>query len=156
MDLFSPKLWRGYGTVCNLAEALRSGAGDTHRHRVRVFPCSGRDGVKSLRPTHMGLHPQMQYSRVIRNAGIRLTPDIRPGLTVRPNDLICHVGIFTTWSTYSRTDGLRFEYESLSRKNSSLGLVNLEGWWYKGTSLIRKRTTLGPYRRPVPRVLGGS
>ena len=25
----------------------------------------------------------------------------------------------------------------------------------RGTSLIRKRTPLGPYRRPVPRVLGG-
>ena len=27
---------------------------------------------------------------------------------------------------------------------------------YRGTSLIRKRTPLGPYRRPIPRVLGGS
>ena len=27
---------------------------------------------------------------------------------------------------------------------------------YRGTSLIRKRTPLGPYRRPMPRVLGGS
>ena len=27
---------------------------------------------------------------------------------------------------------------------------------YRGTSLIRKRTPLGPYRRPTPRVLGGS
>ena len=27
---------------------------------------------------------------------------------------------------------------------------------YRGTSLSRKRTTLGPYRRPLPRVLGGS
>jgi len=26
---------------------------------------------------------------------------------------------------------------------------------YRDTSLIRKRTSLGPYRRPVPRVLGG-
>ena len=26
---------------------------------------------------------------------------------------------------------------------------------YGGTSLIRKRTPLGPYRRPMPRVLGG-
>ena len=26
---------------------------------------------------------------------------------------------------------------------------------YRGTSLIRKRTTPGPYRRPMPRVLGG-
>ena len=26
---------------------------------------------------------------------------------------------------------------------------------YRGTSLIRKRTPLGPYRRPMPRVLGG-
>jgi len=27
---------------------------------------------------------------------------------------------------------------------------------YRGTSLIRKRTTLGSYRRPMPRVLRGS
>ena len=27
---------------------------------------------------------------------------------------------------------------------------------YRGTSLIRIRTPLGPYRRPMPRVLGGS
>ena len=27
---------------------------------------------------------------------------------------------------------------------------------YRDTSLIRKRTPLGPYRRPMPRVLGGS
>jgi len=27
---------------------------------------------------------------------------------------------------------------------------------YRGTSLIRKRTLLGPYRRPMPRVLWGS
>jgi len=26
---------------------------------------------------------------------------------------------------------------------------------YRGTSLIRKRTPLGPYRRRMPRVLGG-
>ena len=27
---------------------------------------------------------------------------------------------------------------------------------YRGTSLTRKRTLLGPYRGPMPRVLGGS
>ena len=27
---------------------------------------------------------------------------------------------------------------------------------YRGTSVIRKRTPLGPYRKPMPRVLGGS
>ena len=27
---------------------------------------------------------------------------------------------------------------------------------YRGTSLIRKRYPIGPYRRPMPRVLGGS
>ena len=27
---------------------------------------------------------------------------------------------------------------------------------YRGTSPIRKRTPLGPYRRPMPRILGGS
>ena len=27
---------------------------------------------------------------------------------------------------------------------------------YRGTSLIKKRTPLGPYRRPMPRVPGGS
>ena len=27
---------------------------------------------------------------------------------------------------------------------------------HRGTSLIRKRTPLGPYRRPIPRLLWGS
>ena len=27
---------------------------------------------------------------------------------------------------------------------------------YRGTSLTRKRNPLGPYRKPMPRVLGGS
>ena len=27
---------------------------------------------------------------------------------------------------------------------------------YRGTSLTRKRSTLGPYRKPMPRVLGGA
>ena len=27
---------------------------------------------------------------------------------------------------------------------------------YRGSSLIRKRTSLGPYRGPMPRALGGS
>ena len=30
------------------------------------------------------------------------------------------------------------------------------GVQYRGTSLTRKHRPLGPYRRPVPRVLGGS
>ena len=29
------------------------------------------------------------------------------------------------------------------------------GVWYTGTSLTRKRNHPGPYRRPMPRVLGG-
>jgi len=32
----------------------------------------------------------------------------------------------------------------------------LEGRAYMGSSLVRKRTPLGPYRRPMPGVLGGS
>ena len=29
-------------------------------------------------------------------------------------------------------------------------------WEYRGTSLIRNNPLLGPYGRPMPRVLGGS
>jgi len=32
----------------------------------------------------------------------------------------------------------------------------LPNTYFRGTSLTRKRTSLGPYRRPMPRVLGGS
>ena len=32
----------------------------------------------------------------------------------------------------------------------------ISGDIYRGTSLTRKRTPLGPYHRPMPRVLGGS
>jgi hypothetical protein len=34
--------------------------------------------------------------------------------------------------------------------------LSVPRWTYKGTSTIRKRLPLGPYRRPVPMVLGGS
>ena len=34
--------------------------------------------------------------------------------------------------------------------------VQINPLHYRGTSLIRNRTPLGPYRRPMPRVLGGS
>ena len=49
---------------------------------------------------------------------------------------------------------------SLSRFCSDTGRVagpqGLCLFTYRGTSPIRKRLPLGPYRRPVPRVLGGS
>jgi len=61
---------------------------------------------------------------------------------------------------------------ALSRETSSMMLKRFRGeinntrhpWgilrsWelvYRGTSRIRKRTPLGPYRRPMPRVVGGS
>jgi len=35
-------------------------------------------------------------------------------------------------------------------------IVNLDQPTYRVTSLMRKRTPLGPYRRPILRVLGGS
>jgi hypothetical protein len=37
-----------------------------------------------------------------------------------------------------------------------LRLLLCEGTPYWGTSLTRKRNPLGPYRRSMPRVLGGS
>ena len=54
-----------------------------------------------------------------------------------------------------------YKHIYIERKNTSEGLFQLAedvAWpeTYRGTSLTRKRTPLGPYRRPVPRVLGGS
>ena len=34
--------------------------------------------------------------------------------------------------------------------------IRTRGFLYRGRSLTRKRTPTGPYRRPMPRVLGGS
>ena len=39
---------------------------------------------------------------------------------------------------------------------SSLHPQTLHSNLYRGTSLMRKRTPLGPYRTPMTRVLGGS
>ena len=47
---------------------------------------------------------------------------------------------------------------SLQQAYASEHRSTLRAIWsklYKGTSLTIKRTPLGPYRRPVPRVLGG-
>jgi len=41
-------------------------------------------------------------------------------------------------------------------RKRALFLATRPGAMYRGTSLIRKRTPLGPYSRPMPRVLGGS
>ena len=52
---------------------------------------------------------------------------------------------------------LRFRVEGLG-----LRVLGFRAWGcrnsgtYRGTSLTRKRTPLGPYRRPMLRVLGGS
>ena len=45
----------------------------------------------------------------------------------------------------------------LGRPAAPRGFVSCFGrcQWYGGTSIIRKRTPLRPYRRPMPRVLGG-
>jgi hypothetical protein len=44
-----------------------------------------------------------------------------------------------------------------TRKNDSLDeKTPVVASGYRGTSLIRKRTAQGPYRSPMPRVLGGS
>ena len=42
--------------------------------------------------------------------------------------------------------------DGCAKTEPRLGPHNL----YTGTSLTRKRTPLGPYRRPMPRVLEGS
>ena len=42
-----------------------------------------------------------------------------------------------------------------ARAGKALGARACAGG-YSGTSLIRQRTPLGPYRRPTPRVLGES
>jgi len=44
--------------------------------------------------------------------------------------------------------------EGIFPRNPRCGSVTVRG--YRGISLIRKRTPLGPYRGPMPRVLGGS
>ena len=55
---------------------------------------------------------------------------------------------------------LAIEHDSLvlldDRREVVLRLSNVETVQYKGTSLIRYRTPLVPYRKPMPRVLGGS
>jgi hypothetical protein len=51
-----------------------------------------------------------------------------------------------------------FESSSLASHRRALGpsTLPLNVPEYRGTSLIRNRTLLGPYRRPLPRVLGES
>ena len=44
--------------------------------------------------------------------------------------------------------GVELENKTLSARD--------QGMCYRGTSVIGKCVPLGPYRRPVPRVLGGS
>ena len=57
--------------------------------------------------------------------------------------------------------GLRFGVESLGFRNREIcyyrsGRHVRPAATYRGTTLIRERLTLGPYRRPMLRVVGGS
>ena len=51
--------------------------------------------------------------------------------------------------------GLAFSYERGNPVGRPLRHASNTGNVYRGTSLTRKRTPLGPYRRPMPRILGG-
>ena len=64
--------------------------------------------------------------------------------------------LIPTWPPWIPPPGslCRSRTSELSRRRQSQ-----PGTWlsaYRGTSLIRKDRPLGPYRRPMPRVLGGS
>ena len=51
----------------------------------------------------------------------------------------------------------RYRYEHQSTRMPARVQFEVAGFEvYRGTMLKRKRTPLGPYRRPMPRVLGGS
>jgi len=49
----------------------------------------------------------------------------------------------------------RWLLNSTTVKMNTMTMLGKDDLPYRGTSLIRKRTPLGPYRRPMPRVLGG-
>ena len=51
---------------------------------------------------------------------------------------------------------MRYQRETILNTDRERAAVNQNIDRYRGTSLTRKRNPLGPYRRPVPRVLGGS
>ena len=72
-------------------------------------------------------------------------------------DLVSGLG-FRVWFRVC-TFGFRVSGEGLGCAVSGFGLgIKVEGLGvrvYRGTSLTGKRTPLGPYRRPMPRVLGG-
>ena len=46
----------------------------------------------------------------------------------------------------------------VARRQGPRGTMTKASWWrvYRASSLTRKRPPLEPYRRPMPRVLGGS
>ena len=71
---------------------------------------------------------------------------------------------FGVWGLGFGVEGLGFGAYSLGFRVEGLGLrvLGFRAWGcrysgtYRGTSHTRKRTPLGPFRRPMPRVLGGS
>ena len=60
---------------------------------------------------------------------------------------------FQNRQTPDQTSG--FEFQALVL-DFPKGFYSPEMRVYRGTSLIRKRSPLGPYRRPMPRVVGES
>jgi len=61
------------------------------------------------------------------------------------------IGIGTLLPSKQRQHRTKFGHEVVTLPSESRGTEPS----HRGTSLIRKRTPLGPYGRPMPRVLGG-
>ena len=104
--------------------------------------CSGSEAGSYLRPIDVVNHSTLGLS-VIKKKKIKCSASIDNSFTPPRRDEIVFV---KRRLGPSRAMPLRMGIHG--------GHVGLDP--YRGTSLIRKLTPLGPYRRPMPRVLGGA
>ena len=104
--------------------------------RALVYLVVCDSGWVSLEHLLLSRHPSKRGPASVRSLDARAssqpTLDLSTGLQGCEHlPLLAHLPTVTSWVTYSHI------------------------WGYRGTSLTRKCTPLGPYRRPVTRVLGG-
>jgi hypothetical protein len=81
--------------------------------------------------------------------------EVPPGLRVQGFDLEVSCG-WPRLETTRRHDDIVRAYNPLGPYSKPMIYGGAGFRVYRGTLPIRKRTTQGPYRRPMPRVLGGS
>ena len=108
--------------------------------------------ARSVQNVRGNIDADRPSSRCLLPGAVRAPPPSHFSLQLRSH-FCCetfHPRLLSWWATFFAKETCGMSFLCSRRMQSHLSCVQ-----YRGTSRTRKRTPLGPYRRPMPRVLGG-